>query len=137
MVLGALVLLLAGAVGVAVVRVVAARRLARFQAGRPGAGYALALGKRAGLGLRLVLAEGLAHGQAAYLPERRELVLSRAVWEGKGVWAAVVAAHEVGHAVDHGRGGLPAFLLAANGASGRLLLLAWGSAVLVLVLSLV
>lgn len=127
---------LAGAAGVAVMRLVLTRALSRFRARRPGAGYALALAERAGLGLRLVLDGGLASGQAGYLPEGREIVLSRAVWEGEGIWAAAVAAHEVGHAVDHARGGLPVFLLAANGASGRLLLWAWGSAVLVLALPL-
>lgn len=102
----------------------ARKRLSRFDTGRTGGEWAAALSERAGLRLRLEPAGNRARVKAAYLPLGRQVVLSRQVWEGQDVWAAAVAAHEVGHAVDHARGGLAGFLLAAADTGPRLLWLA-------------
>lgn len=118
----------AASAGVAIGRIVLAAWLSRFRTSRRGIDHAVALAQRAGLEIRIVSGR-----EAAYWPAGREILLSRPVSEGQDVWSAAVAAHEVGHALDH-RSGFPGFALVAGSASNSLLFCAWGCAGVMLVL---
>jgi len=106
-----------------ILRALAERRLAGQLADIPGGEAARELALEAGLDVRV--AEGGPWDM--YVASRREVCLSARVWESREAWALAVAAHEVGHAAEHARGGWPFFLLAAGEMGAVVLLTALAS----------
>ncbi len=79
--------------------------------GWTGAEVAAYLARRAGLSVRIEMVRGWLSDH--YDPRTRTLRLSPEVYHGRTVAAAAVAAHELGHAVQHAQNYLPLHLRTA------------------------
>ncbi len=79
--------------------------------GWTGAEVAAYLARRAGLAVRIEMTRGWLSDH--YDPIHRTLRLSPEVYHGRSVAAAAVAAHELGHALQHAQGYLPLHLRTA------------------------
>ncbi len=69
--------------------------------GMPGTGSELALHLIKRFGLEGVVVEKTAEDEDYYLPSKKTVGLSPEVYDGKSITAIAVAAHEVGHAIQH------------------------------------